>query len=82
MAGLRRALVADLVRPDRRATAYGLFAAVQGVGALVGGIATGALYEQSARSLVVAVVVSQVVAMVLLVVISRRLRECVTAQAG
>jgi hypothetical protein len=31
---------------------------------------------------VIAVVVSQVVAMVLLVVISRRLRECVTAEAG
>ena len=55
---------------------------MQGVGALVGGIATGGLYEQSARSLVIAVVVSQVVAMVLLVVISRRLRECVTADGG
>ena len=35
-----------------------------------------------AGSLVIAFVVSQVVAMVLLVVISRRLRECVTAEAG
>jgi MFS family permease len=67
-----KALVADLVRPDRRATAYGLFAAVQGLGALVGGIATGALYEHSARSLVMGVLVSQVVAAVLLVGISRR----------
>jgi MFS family permease len=33
----------------RRATAFGLFAAVQGVGALAGGIATGALYEHSIR---------------------------------
>lgn len=67
-----KALVADLVRPERRATAYGLFAAVQGAGALVGGIATGALYEHSARSLVIAVAASQVLATVLLLVVSRR----------
>jgi MFS family permease len=77
-----KALVADLVRPDRRATAYGLFAAVQGVGALAGGIATGALYEHSARALVVAVVASQIVAAVLLVGISRRPREWAGAGAG
>ena len=61
-----KALVADLVRPERRATAYGLFAAIQGAGALVGGIATGALYELSGRALVIAVVASQIVAGVLL----------------
>jgi MFS family permease len=77
-----KALVADLVRPDRRATAYGLFAAVQGVGALVGGIATGALYEHSARSLVIAVAASQVLAAILLVGISQRSRECAAADAG
>ena len=77
-----KALVADLVRPDRRATAYGLFAAVQGVGALVGGIATGALYEQSARSLVIAVVASQVLAAVLLVAIARRPGQFVRAGNG
>ena len=70
-----KALVADLVRPDRRATAYGLFAAVQGAGALVGGIATGALYEHSVRALVIAVAGSQVLATVLLVVVSRRARR-------
>ena len=67
-----KALVADLVRPDRRATAYGMFAAVQGAGALVGGIATGALYEHSARALVIAIAGSQLLATVLLVVVSRR----------
>jgi MFS family permease len=61
-----KALVADLVRPERRATAYGLFAAVQGVGALAGGIATGALYEHSTWSLVIAVAASQTVAAALL----------------
>ena len=70
-----KALVADLVRPDRRATAYGMFAAVQGAGALVGGIATGALYEHSARALVIAVAGSQLLATVLLVVVSRRARS-------
>lgn len=69
-----KALVADLVRPDRRATAYGLFAAVQGVGALAGGIATGALYEHSTTSLVIAVIASQALAALLLVILSRRPR--------
>jgi MFS family permease len=67
-----KALVADLVQPDRRATAYGLFAAVQGVGALVGGIATGALYEHSTRALAIAVLASQVLAAGMVVVIARR----------
>ena len=40
-----KALVADLVPRERRATAYGVFAAMQGAGALVGGIAAGALYS-------------------------------------
>jgi MFS family permease len=67
-----KALVADLVRPDRRATAYGMFAAVQGAGALIGGIATGALYEHSARALVIAVLASQALAAGLIVGIARR----------
>ena len=61
-----KALVADIVRPERRATAYGLFAAVQGAGALAGGIATGALYERSATALVTAVAASQLAALSLL----------------
>jgi MFS family permease len=61
-----KALVADLVPRGRRATAYGLFAAVQGAGALVGGVAAGALYQQSRSALIVAVVVSQAIALLLL----------------
>ncbi len=38
-----KAYVADLVAPARRATAYGVFAAVQGTGALAGGVLAGAL---------------------------------------
>jgi MFS family permease len=63
-----KALVADLVPRHRRATAYGLFAAVQGVGALLGGAATGALYQHSRTALVVAVAASQCVALLVLVV--------------
>jgi MFS family permease len=68
-----KALVADLVVRERRATAYGVFAALQGAGALVGGIAAGALYSHSLSWLVTGVVVTQAVALaVLLPVVSRR----------
>jgi MFS family permease len=63
-----KALVADLVPRHRRATAYGLFAAVQGVGALAGGAAAGALYQHSVAALVVAVAVSQAVALLVLAI--------------
>jgi MFS family permease len=68
-----KALVADLVVRERRATAYGVFAALQGAGALVGGIAAGALYSHSLSWLVTAIVATQVVALgVLLPAVSRR----------
>jgi MFS family permease len=63
-----KALVADLVPRGRRATAYGWFAAVQGVGALLGGVAAGALYQQSVTALVVGVVSVQLVALAVLLV--------------
>ncbi len=66
-----KALVADLVPRGRRATAYGLFAAVQGAGALVGGVMAGALYQQSLAALLVVVVAVQAVALVVLVVAVR-----------
>jgi MFS family permease len=62
-----KALVADLVPRHRRATAYGVFAAVQGAGALAGGVAAGALYQHSRTALVVAVAASQAVALLVLV---------------
>lgn len=61
-----KALVADLVPAPRRATAYGVFAAIQGAAAVVGGGAAGALYERSLPGLVVAVAASQLLALVLL----------------
>ena len=70
-----KALVADLVPRDRRATAYGVFAAVQGGGALLGGVAAGALYEYSVGALVAATGVLQIAALVLLVDVTRRHRH-------
>jgi MFS family permease len=61
-----KALVADLVPPTNRATAYGAFAAVQGGAAVAGGVLAGALYDYSVPLLVIAVAATQVVALVLL----------------
>jgi MFS family permease len=69
-----KALVADLVPRDRRATAYGVFAALQGAGALVGGVAAGALYEHSVTTLVLVVAAVQAVALGLLVPVVTRHR--------
>jgi MFS family permease len=66
-----RATVADLVPPGRRATAYGVFAAVLGGAAAVGGGLTGALYDASPRALVATVVAIEAAALVLLLALSR-----------
>ena len=62
-----KALVAALVPTARLATAYGVFAAVQGAAAIGGGAMAGALYERSLPLLIAAVAASQVVALVLLI---------------
>ena len=61
-----KAYVASMVTPGRRATAYGVFAAVQGVGALVGGVLAGALVVHHVSLLAVVVAVLQVAAFALL----------------
>ena len=61
-----KALVADLVEPGRRATAYGVFAAIQGAAAIVGGAAAGFLYERSLPVLVTLVAATQLAAAILL----------------
>lgn len=48
-----KALVVDLVPRSRLATAYGVFAAYQGVGALAGGAIAGALYADHRMALAV-----------------------------
>jgi MFS family permease len=67
-----KALVADLVPASRRATAYGVFAAVQGAAAIGGGVMAGALYERSLPILVAAVVITQIIALALLIATLRR----------
>jgi MFS family permease len=69
-----KALVADLVPAPTRASAYGLFAAVQGAAAVLGGLLAGTLYERSVPALVGAVAATQVVALVLLLVTLRHVR--------
>ena len=62
-----KALVADLVPPAGRGTAYGVFAAYQGVAALLGGTIAGALYRDHTALLATGVAVLQVAAYVPLV---------------
>jgi MFS family permease len=63
-----KALVADLVPATRRATAYGVFAAIQGAAAALGGVMAGALYEHSLPALISVVSATQLTALVLLVI--------------
>lgn len=72
-----KALVADLVEPARRATAYGVFAAIQGAAAIVGGAAAGLLYEHSLPTLIVLVAATQIAALALLAVTLRHARSAV-----
>lgn len=73
-----KALVADLVPRHRRATAYGVFAAAQGAGALAGGAAAGALYQHSLTSLIVAVSATQLAALAVLIALAARTRPSTT----
>ena len=70
-----KALVAEVVEAPRRATAYGVFAGVQGAFAIVGGLAAGWLYDRSLSALVGVVAVSQLIALVLLARTVRSLRR-------
>jgi MFS family permease len=69
-----KALVADLVPESRQGSAYGVFAAFEGAGALAGGALYGALYGAS-PALIAAVAALQAVALVLLLMTVRRARR-------
>jgi MFS family permease len=69
-----KALVADMVPATRRATAYGVFAAIQGLAALVGGAAIGGLYDSSPSLLAPLVAISQALAAALLIAVLLRRR--------
>ena len=66
-----RAVVADLVEPARRATAYGMYAAVIGVAAAAGGALTGLLYSQSVGALIAVVIAIQVASLSVLPAVRR-----------
>jgi MFS family permease len=66
-----KALVAQLVPADRRATGYGMFAAVQGVAAVGGGALAGELSARSVPALVIVVALLQLAALALLTVTLR-----------
>jgi MFS-type transporter involved in bile tolerance (Atg22 family) len=70
-----KALVAQLVPRQRRATGYGFFAAVQGVAALGGGALAGGLSARSVPALVAVVGVLQLAAFVLLLATLRAQRS-------
>jgi MFS family permease len=70
-----RATVADLIGPDRRATAYGVFGAVVGTAAAGGGTLAGALYEVSVPALVIVTAAVQAAALVVLVVTMRAITQ-------
>lgn len=67
-----KAAVADLVPAPRRATAYGVFAGIQGLCALLGGIGAGWLYDRSLLGLTLAVAATQAIAFGLLLTTLRR----------
>lgn len=67
-----RATVADLVGPGRRATAYGVFGAVVGVAAALGGVLAGTLYDVSVTALVLVTLALQLLAAGVLAATLRR----------
>jgi MFS family permease len=70
-----RAVVADLVAPPRRATAYGVFAAGLGAATAVGGALTGWLYDTSVTALVITIAVIQAAAIGLAIAVLVRRRR-------
>ena len=72
-----KAYVADIVEAPRRATAYGVFAGIQGVAAILGGVAAGWLYARSVPALTLGVGLVQAAALTLMVLAVRRARRSV-----
>lgn len=70
-----KALVADLVPGERLATAYGVFATGQGLGAFAGGALAGGLYTRHLTTLITIIGVLQVASLATLVLTVRRRTE-------
>ncbi|HEX7659086.1 MAG TPA: MFS transporter [Pseudonocardiaceae bacterium] len=69
------AAVAPMVGPDRRASAYGLFTGAYGIAWFAGSTAIGALFGLSLTAVVVFAVVTQVIAVPLLLIVRRRFHD-------
>jgi MFS family permease len=67
-----KAYIAELVPSRSRATAYGVFAAVQGIGAIAGGLLAGALASQHTGVLAWCIGVTQAASFALLFGLTRR----------
>jgi len=70
-----KALVADLVPAGRRATAYGVYAAVQGGGAMLGGVIAGGIYPYSTTVLGLTIAAIEVAALILFAATMRTSRR-------
>jgi MFS family permease len=71
-----RATIADLIPRSHRATAFGVYGAVLGVAAAIGGALAGLLYSESLTALVVVTATIQVAALVFFAVfLARRKRQ-------
>ena len=74
-----RATIADLIPPSRRATAYGIYAAILGVAAALGGALAGLLYADSLTALVAVTAIIQAAALVFFAVFLSRRRRALGA---
>jgi len=70
-----KALVADLVPAGRRATAYGVYAAVQGGGAMLGGVIAGGIYPYSTTVLGLTIAAIEAAALILFAATMRTSRR-------
>lgn len=63
-----RAAVADIVLGNRRAGSYGMFSVAVGVGALIGGIVVGLLYDVSPSAIMAYSIVTESIALIILAI--------------
>ncbi len=69
---IMRAAVADLVHPDRRSTAYGIFNTAYGLSWFAGSAMIGLLYDLSTYYLAVFVILAELAALLVLVILLRQ----------
>ena len=65
-----RALLADMVLPQQRATAYGIYNVIYGLALFIGGSFLGLLYDIAPWTAIVAASVIQLIALIFLIIIS------------